>query len=182
MFVLGLPIAEKILRTVIIYFFIVVGLRLAGKRELAQLNPLDFTVLLTLANAVQNSIIGDDVSVTGGVISASTLLLVNYGMVRFVFEHPKLEHLAEGAPAVLIEGGRLRPDRLRRELVSEAELESAARRQGFASLAEVERAVLEPGGTLSFQGRVPSAEEARFSEVMDRLERIASELVALRSR
>ena len=72
MFVLGLPVAEKILRTVIIYFFIVVGLRLAGKRELAQLNPLDFTVLLTLANAVQNSIIGEDVSVTGGMISAST--------------------------------------------------------------------------------------------------------------
>ncbi|HME70578.1 MAG TPA: YetF domain-containing protein [Myxococcota bacterium] len=182
MFVLGLPVVEKIARTVIVYLFIVVGLRLAGKRELAQLNPLDFTVLLTLANAVQNAIIGEDVSVTGGLISASTLLLVNYGMVRFVFEHPKLEHLAEGAPDVLIEGGELRRDRLRRELISEAELESAARRQGFPSLAEVERAVLEPGGTLSFQGRVPSIGEARFGEVIARLERITEELAALRSR
>jgi len=103
-------------------------------------------------------------------------------MVRFVFEHPKLEHLAEGAPAVLIEGGELRQDRLRRELISQAELESAARRQGFASLAEVERAVLEPGGTLSFHGRIPSTEEARFGEVIARLERITNELVALRSR
>jgi len=182
MFVLGLPVVEKIARTVVVYFFIVVGLRLAGKRELAQLNPLDFTVLLTLANAVQNAIIGEDVSVTGGLISASTLLFVNYGMVRFVFEHPKLEHLAEGAPAVLIEAGKLRRDRLRRELISQAELESAARRQGFASLAEVERAVLEPGGTLSFHGRVPSTVEARFGEVIARLERITNELVALRAR
>jgi len=181
MFVLGLPVAEKIARMVLIYLFIVVGLRLAGKRELAQLNPLDFTVLLTLANAVQNAIIGDDVSVTGGLLSASTLLFVNYVMNRFVFEHPRLERLAEGDPDVLIENGELRRDRLRRELISQAELESAARRQGFASLAEVERAVLEPGGTLSFRGRVPSAGELRFAEVVSRLERITQELAALRA-
>jgi uncharacterized membrane protein YcaP (DUF421 family) len=181
MFILGLPVIEKIARTVVVYLFIVVGLRLAGKRELAQLNPLDFTVLLTLSNAVQNAIIGEDVSVTGGLISASTLLFVNYAMVRFVFEHPKLERLTEGAPEVLIEGGKLQPDRLHRELISEAELESAARRQGFASLAEVDRAVLEPGGTLSFHGRVPSIEESRFGEVIAKLEQIAEQLAALRS-
>ena len=181
MFVLGLPVIEKIARTVLVYFFIVAGLRLAGKRELAQLNPLDFTVLLTLANAVQNAIIGEDVSVTGGLISAATLLLVNYAMVRFVFEHPKLERLAEGAPDVLIEGGKLRRGRLRRELISEAELASAARRQGFASLAEVDRAVLEPGGTLSFHGRVPSIEESRFAEIISRLDQVAAQLAALRS-
>jgi uncharacterized membrane protein YcaP (DUF421 family) len=180
MFVLGLPVIEKIARTVLVYFFIVLGLRLAGKRELAQLNPLDFTVLLTLSNAVQNAIIGEDTSVTGGIISASTLLVVNYIMVRLVFEHPKLEHLAEGAAEVLIEGGQLRGDRLRRELISETELASAARRQGFASLAEVDRAVLEPGGTLSFRGRVPSAEESRFGEVIAKLEQISEQLSALR--
>jgi len=120
--------------------------------------------------------------VTVGLISASTLLLVNYFMVRFVFEHPKLERLAEGSPDVLIEGGTLRRDRLRHELISRSELESAARRQGFASLAEVERAVLEPGGTLSFQGRLPSTGEVRFAEVIARLERITQDLEALRSR
>ena len=181
MFVLGLPVIEKIARTVLVYLFIVLGLRLAGKRELAQLNPLDFTVLLTLSNAVQNAIIGEDSSVTGGIISASTLLFVNYVMVRLVFEHPKLEHLAEGAPEVLIEGGKLREDRLRRELISVTELASAARRQGFASLAEVDRAVLEPGGTLSFRARVPSMEESRFGEVIAKLEQIAEQLTALRS-
>jgi len=181
MFVLGLPLVEKIGRTVIVYLFLVVGLRLAGKRELAQLNPLDFTVLLTLSNAVQNAIIGDDLTVTGGLISASTLLFVNYGMVRFVFEHPRFEHFAEGAPAVLIERGEIQRDRLRRELISQAELESAARRQGFASLAEVDQAVLEPGGTLSFRARVPAQAEVRFGEVIARLERITADLAALGS-
>ncbi len=78
MFYLGLPWAEKVLRPIIVYVFLIVGLRVAGKRELAQLNPFDLVVLLTLSNAVQNAIIGDDNSVTGGVIGASTLLLVNY--------------------------------------------------------------------------------------------------------
>src|SRR5213083_378426 len=91
MFVLGLPVAEKVIRPVVVYAFLVIGLRLAGKRELAQLNPFDLVVLLTLSNAVQNAIIGDDNSVTGGIIGAGTLLLVNYGVVRFLFEHEKLD-------------------------------------------------------------------------------------------
>jgi uncharacterized membrane protein YcaP (DUF421 family) len=78
MFTLGLPVAEKILRPILVYGFLIVGLRLAGKRELAQLNPLDLVVLLTLSNTVQNAIIGDDNSVTGGIIGAATLLIVNY--------------------------------------------------------------------------------------------------------
>jgi len=78
MFHLGLPVIEKILRPVVVYGFLIVGLRLAGKRELAQLNPFDLVVLLTLSNTVQNAIIGDDNSVTGGLIGAATLLVINY--------------------------------------------------------------------------------------------------------
>ena len=84
MFALTLPLAEKIIRPIIIYIFLIVGLRLAGKRELAQLNPFDLVVLLTLSNTVQNAIIGDDNSVTGGLVGASTLLLVNYLTVKFL--------------------------------------------------------------------------------------------------
>src|SRR5213592_4846088 len=91
MFVLGLPIAEKILRPILVYAFLILGLRLAGKRELAQLNPFDLVVLLTLSNTVQNAIIGQDDTVTGGLIGASTLLLVNYALVRFVSKHEKIE-------------------------------------------------------------------------------------------
>src|SRR5437879_9345583 len=93
MFFLGLPIAEKIMRPIVVYFFLIAGLRLAGKRELAQLNPFDLVVLLTLSNTVQNAIIGDDNSITGGLIGAATLLIVNYAVVRFLYGHDKLERL-----------------------------------------------------------------------------------------
>src|SRR5471032_1122609 len=95
MFFLSLPIAEKILRPIVVYVFLIVGLRLAGKRELAQLNPFDLVVLLTISNTVQNAIIGDDNSVTGGIIGAATLLLVNYLVVRYLYTHSRLERLVE---------------------------------------------------------------------------------------
>src|SRR6266704_3289668 len=96
MFVLALPVAEKMLRPIFIYFFLVIGLRLAGKRELAQLNPFDLVVLLTLSNTVQNAIIGDDNSITGGIIGAATLLAVNALVVRFLYSHERLDRLVEG--------------------------------------------------------------------------------------
>src|SRR5438132_14308219 len=115
MFLLGLPWVEKILRPIFVYVFLVVGLRIAGKRELAQLNPFDLVVLLTLSNAVQNAIIGDDNTVTGGMIGATTLLAVNYVVVRFMFRHRRLDEILEGEPTVLIENGRLRKRALAKE-------------------------------------------------------------------
>src|SRR5205809_6755737 len=110
MFHLGLPITEKILRPIVVYFFLVVGLRLAGKRELAQLNPFDLVVLLTLSNTVQNAIIGDDNSVVGGIVGATALLVVNYLVVRFLYRHARLERLVEGDADVLMEDGKVRFD------------------------------------------------------------------------
>jgi len=92
LFALGLPVAEKVLRPVLIYLFLIIGLRFAGKRELAQLNTFDFVVLMTLSNTVQNGIIGDDNSVSGAMIGAASLLIVNALVVRLLFQHPKLEH------------------------------------------------------------------------------------------
>ena len=181
MFHLGLPVLEKILRPILVYAFLVVGLRLAGKRELAQLNPFDLVVLLTLSNTVQNAIIGDDNSVTGGVIGATTLLLVNYAVVRFLYVHQALEHTVEGGADVLIEGGRVRADRLKRELITPPQLEAAAHRQGFASLDEVERAVLEPSGTISFSAKRPTPEAVRHGELLARLDGLTRELAALRA-
>src|SRR5579859_560470 len=93
MFVLSLPVLEKILRPVIVYVFLLIGLRLAGKRELAQLNPFDFIVLMTLSNTVQNAIIGDDNTVLGGIIGASALLAVNYLVVRLARTNRRLQRL-----------------------------------------------------------------------------------------
>jgi uncharacterized membrane protein YcaP (DUF421 family) len=178
MFSLGLPVAEKILRPVIVYVFLIAGLRLAGKRELAQLNPFDLVVLLTISNTVQNAIIGDDNSVTGGVIGAATLLFVNYLVVRFLHGHERLDRLIEGDVDVLIENGAIKFDRLKKELISRAELESAAHKQGFASLDDVERAILEPGGTICFFGKMPTPDTARHDELMGMLQKISAQLTA----
>ncbi len=118
MFVVGLPILEKILRPIIVYIFLIVGLRLSGKRELVQLNPFDLVVLLTLSNTVQNAIIGEDNSVTGGIIGATSLLVVNYLVVRFLYKHRGLDQFIEGRADVLIEDGKIKTHNLKRELIT----------------------------------------------------------------
>jgi uncharacterized membrane protein YcaP (DUF421 family) len=174
MFQLGLPIAEKIVRPVLVYVFLIIGLRLAGKRELAQLNTFDLVVLLLLSNVVQNAIIGEDTSVTGGLVGAAALLLVNHVVVRFLFKHEMLDRVIEGEPDVLIDNGRLLTDRLTEETVTVKELEVAARKQGFDSLADVERAVLESGGGITFVAKKPKAEDVRHLELLARLDRLAA--------
>jgi len=181
MFTLNLPVAEKILRTVIVYVALIVGLRLAGKRELAQLNPFDLVVLLTISNTVQNAIIGDDNSVTGGVIGVATLLFLNYLVVRFVYSDRRIEKLVEGEEENLINRGRVNQKAMRRETITEAELEIAAHRQGFASLAEVEKAVLEPGGGIAFTAKEPSPDIKRHKELLNRLESLSKEVALLRN-
>ncbi len=178
---LTLPIAEKMIRPVIVYVFLIVGLRLAGKREMAQMNPFDLVVLLTLSNTVQNAIIGEDNSVTGGILGASTLLLVNYLVVRFLYNHEKLDRLIEGEPDVLIENGVIQVDRLKNEFVTLTELEAAAHKQGFESLDVIERAVLDPGGTVSFVARRPSSDDTRHTELLARLDAMSAQIAALKA-
>lgn len=181
MFVVGLPLLEKILRPIIVYVFLVISLRLSGKRELVQLNPFDLVVLLTLSNTVQNAIIGDDNSVSGGLIGATSLLVMNYLVVRFLYGHNKLEQIVEGQSDVLVENGKVRGQRLKKELITMHQLEAAARKQGFDSLADVDKCVLEPGGTLAFVGKRPATEEVRHQELLTRLEKLMEEVVRLRS-
>jgi uncharacterized membrane protein YcaP (DUF421 family) len=166
MFVLGLPLLEKILRPVIVYAFLVVGLRLSGKRELVQLNPFDLVVLLTLSNTVQNAIIGNDNSLTGGLIGALALLAMNYLVVRFLFRHRRLDQIFEGDPTTLIEHGQVIEPALAKELLTRIELTTVLHRQGFDSLEEVERCILEPGGTFYIQRKMPATETLEHDEVM----------------
>jgi uncharacterized membrane protein YcaP (DUF421 family) len=181
MFYLALPVAEKIVRPIIVYVFLIVGLRLAGKRELAQLNPFDLVVLLTLSNTVQNAIIGEDNSVTGGLIGAATLLVVNYWVVRLLYGHEKLEVLVEGREDILIEDGVIHADRLKDELITMTELQAAAHKQGFSSLDEIDKAILDPGGTVAFFGKKPSPEAGRHEAIMKRLDELSAQVAALRS-
>jgi len=180
MFVLALPVLEKILRPMVVYAFLVISLRLSGKRELVQLNPFDLVVLLTLSNTVQNAIIGDDNSVTGGIIGATSLLVVNYLVVRFLYNHRALDQLIEGKADLLIEDGKVRTQHLKRELITMAQLDAAARKQGFDSLSEVQQCVLEPGGTITFLGKKPGTDEARHGQLLKKLDELAAELARLR--
>jgi uncharacterized membrane protein YcaP (DUF421 family) len=180
MFVLGIPLLEKILRPIVIYAFLVISLRLSGKRELVQLNPFDLVVLLTLSNTVQNAIIGDDNTVLGGIIGATSLLATNYLVVRFLYDHRKLDQVVEGRADVLIEDGKVRTQHLRKELITMPQLQAAAHKQGFASLSEVEQCVLEPGGTMTFLGRKPAAEDVRHQELLGKMESLAHEIALLR--
>lgn len=177
-----LSVAEKMLRPMVVYVFLVAFLRVFGKRELAQLNPFDLVVLLSLSNTVQNAIIGNDNSVTGGLIGAFSLLGINYLVVRFVFKHRRLDQVLEGTPTVLLEDGRVRRKGLAKELLTEAELTTVAHRQGFSSLKEVKSCTLEPGGVFVMEGKQPSAEERRHAELMARLDMLQRQLTELRRR
>src|SRR6185295_9902870 len=107
LFVPETHVLEKIIRPILVYFFLITGLRLAGKRELAQLNAFDLVVLLVLSNAVQNAIIGNDNTLVGGLVGAATLLAVNAVFVRFLYSHETLDRLIEGSPQNLIENGKV---------------------------------------------------------------------------
>ena len=130
-FVLGAPLLEKVLRPILVYVFLVVALRVFGKRELAQLNPFDLVVLLSLSNTVQNAIIGNDNSLTGGLIGALALLVMNYLVVRFLFRHRRLDQMFEGKPTVLVEHGHLDRKALARELLTKIGTDDRAASAGL---------------------------------------------------
>ena len=181
MLVPDISIAQKMLRPLFVYIFLIVGLRAAGKRELAQLNPFDLVVLLTLSNTVQNAIIGNDNSVSGGMIGAATLLALNYFVVRLVHRSRKLQHLVEGRRDVLIRNGQLHKENLERELITDADLRAAALKQGITSLRDVENCILEPTGSLIFIEKKPTHDTLLHTEIMMALEQVRQELAALRA-
>jgi len=175
-----IPIIEKIVRPIIVYTFLLLGLRLAGKRELAQLNAFDLVVLLTLSNTVQNAIIGNDNSVSGGLIGAATLLTVNYLVVRIAHRNRKFDRFVEGRADILMRDGKIVEPHLERELITHAQLAAAAHKQGIASLHEVERCILESTGTITFVTKRPTPEGSRHEEIMALLHVMREEVKALR--
>src|ERR1017187_9915656 len=157
-FVVGVPIAEKVLRPALVYVFLVVALRVFGKRELAQLNPFDLVVLLSLSNTVQNAIIGNDNSVTGGVIGAFSLLAINWVLTRALFKLPKVNDALEGTKTEFIRHGVVDGAALRKETMTELELLSVIHKQGLNDFAEVESCVLEPNGSFYVEAMKPTPE------------------------
>ena len=180
MFHLPLPIVEKLARPVVIYLVLVVLLRIFGKRELAQLNPFDLVVLLSLSNTVQNAIIGDDNSVSGGIIGAFGLLAINWLVVRVLFRSRRLTRALEGQSTILIRNGQLDPKAMSREMLSREELLSVVHRQGFEGFHQVRKCELEPNGTFYVEAFEPSADDKRHTELLARIDELAREVAALR--
>ena len=181
MFHLPLPILEKLARPIIVYLVLVALLRIFGKRELAQLNPFDLVVLLSLSNTVQNAIIGDDNTVTGGVIGAFGLLAIKWLVVRVLFRSQRLTRVLEGRSTVLIRDGQIDVKAMNREMLSREELLSAVHRQGFEGLQQVRKCELEPNGTFYVEAFEPSADDKHHAELMARIEALANEVAALRA-
>ncbi|WP_260737600.1 DUF421 domain-containing protein [Tunturiibacter lichenicola] len=165
MFHLPLPVLEKILRPVIVYLCLIGFLRLFGKRELAQLNPLDLVVLLSLSNTVQNAMIGDDNSVSGGIIGAFSLLTINWLLTRILFRMPKLNSAFEGTPSVLIRRGVVDWAEAKRQVLTELELRSVLHRQGYNDFSEVEKCVLEPNGNFYIEGIKSMSDDAQRADM-----------------
>ena len=181
MFHLPLSLTEKILRPFIVYLCLIGFLRLFGKRELAQLNPFDLVVLLSLSNTVQNAIIGDDNSITGGVVGAFSLLTVNWLLTNFLYRSPKLNAALEGSAAVLIRNGELDETAVQAEKLTPEEMFTVLNRNGFSHPREVEICVLEPNGSFYVKGKQPSPDEAQRTEILEALKRLTDEIQALRA-
>jgi uncharacterized membrane protein YcaP (DUF421 family) len=180
MFQMPLPLLEKLARPVIVYLVLVLLLRIFGKRELAQLNPFDLVVLLSLSNTVQNAIIGEDNSVTGGVVGAIGLLAINWIVVRLLFRSPKLTRLLEGRSITLIKNGQVDAKALERESLTREELIEVIHRQGFEHIHEVRKCDLEPNGTFYIESFDPSSAEKHHTELIAKLDALTREVAKLR--
>ncbi len=142
-------VAFLVLRAVVVYAFLLAALRLAGRRELAQMTSFDLVLLLVISNAVQNSMNAGDNSLTGGLVSAVTLVVLNWVVGYAVYRWPRLERLVQGRPVRIVTDGRVHLPAMRRELLTLSELRSALRKQGIVRVSDCQQVVLEPDGTLS---------------------------------
>jgi uncharacterized membrane protein YcaP (DUF421 family) len=174
MFDLHVSLGEKVVRAVLIYLFLVVMLRLVGKRELSQLNTLDFVVLLAVANAVQNGLIGNDDSVTGALVGATVLFAVDGVLAWVLFRQLRLRRAIEGTPTVLIDHGEVLEGALRKEELTREDLLAALQTSGAATFEEVERASLEPSGKVVFVPKEPSPSTLQYDDLRARLDHLTA--------
>ncbi|MEO6829637.1 MAG: YetF domain-containing protein [Acidobacteriaceae bacterium] len=182
MFHLQAPLVEKIVRPIIVYFFLILLLRIFGKRELAQLNPFDLVVLLSLSNVVQNALIGNDNSVTGGIVGAMSLLTINWVVVRFLYSSPRVDRIVGGTERILVQNGVIDQKALQDELLTEEELFAAIHKQGFDGIEDIKECVLAPNGSFYIEGRKPTETETNQAVLIRKLEQIQGELQQIQMR
>ncbi len=148
-----ISIAEKVLRSAAVYLFLLVAFRLAGKRQLGQMTAFDLVVLLVISNVVQNALIGNDNSLGGGLIGATTILLLNALVAWVTFRLKRMDRVIEHSPTVLVKHGRILRENLERERLGPRDLRAALRHHGVTSLRNVRYAILEEDGHVSVIAR-----------------------------
>lgn len=180
---LGIPASEKIIRTVVVYAGLAVLLRVAGKRNLAQLNSFDLIVVLLLSNVVQNALIGPDNSVTGALIGATVLLALNALVVRFISRYDWAVRAFEGRDVALVKDGVFVERTLRRQGLRRGDVETALRAQGADGPVDVAEATLSPGGSIIvwLKPEEMSANRGDVAAIAARLTALEEALLALRS-
>jgi uncharacterized membrane protein YcaP (DUF421 family) len=181
MFQMQLPWLEKILRPIIVYLILIAFLRIFGKRELAQLNPFDLVVLLSLSNTVQNAIIGNDNSVSGGVIGAFALLTINWILMRLLFKAPKITAAIEGTKTILVSNGAVDQLAMKKETLTHDDLISVLNKNGFNRPEDVKLCVLEPNGTFYVEGINPNQETVHSQELMEAVAELTRQMRELRA-
>lgn len=159
MWSLSIPWWEFIVRCILVYVFLIVILRISGKRQIGQLAPFDLVLLLVLSNSVQNSMTGGDNSLLGGIIAATTLVVINYLVGIATFRSKRLELLVEGRPEVLIHNGKLFEDVIARAQITHHEVNAALRQAGCTSIEQVHCAILENNGSITVTQRGKAASD-----------------------
>jgi uncharacterized membrane protein YcaP (DUF421 family) len=152
MFEMSLPWWELIFRAVVIYLFLIFLLRISGKRQIGELSPFDLVLLLIISNGVQNAMNGGDNSLIGGLIIATTLIAINYGVGLISYKNKRMEKFIEGRPQVLVHDGKIFEDVMAEAKLTRLELDASLRQSGYFDLHEVRLAILETNGKVTVQG------------------------------
>ena len=180
----GMPsVLEKLIRTIVVYFVLVLILKTFGKRKLSQLNPFDFVVLLLLSNTVQNAIIGNETTLPGGLIGAVFLILISNIIVRLLnkFSWSKRDDILDGKTTVLIKDGVIQEVTLDRESITLLELESIAHDKGFDSTKDIWNCVLESDGKFFVEAKKPSQEDKQYAELIKRIDELSRQIADLKT-
>lgn len=172
---------EKIIRPILVYGFLVLIFRIFGKKEIAQLNPVDFVVLLLISNTVQNAMIGDDLTVTGGFIGVVSLLIVNRIIAIFKFRDQRFEKLLEGNSRTLVENGKVDENAVRHELMTLEDLKVIANENGYEDIDEIEKCVINPNGVVFVEGRTGTKDERFKSEVLKKIDLLSEQIAELKA-
>ncbi|MEA1848523.1 MULTISPECIES: DUF421 domain-containing protein [Chryseobacterium] len=165
------PILDVVLRSLCVYLFMVIAIRLFGKNQLSQLNAGDVVLLLLISNAVQNAMVGENTSLQGGLIAALVLFIANFIVKRFMFSNRKFESFLEDDPVILVKDGKVDEQALNRVKISRSELDEAVREHGVDGIENVKLSVLEVDGNISVISEDEHSKQTHYSRIKRKYKR-----------